>query len=434
MEKKQLLSNITSILLGVGIVSAILAICFFVFRVPDFWPQLLAIIASALLGAGATAWITNTLLKNRQELEEAKEKNIKVYENKIQVYSEFISKMWKTLEDDWITGEEIREIRSDIFNKLIFYLEKKDIVELCQKVGSIKKSDDIMDGDDSERTKKTIDCFSEITDLLRADVKKENPTESTQFISSLWNNFGLEPRNTQPLSNLKDEQENEFGQQISIEQNEGRPIPYNFWHFNMWGDEQLFAFRKGLYELALIEYDETWRTNLVQQVKCGDVAFLFRRGGWGYIGAFVVKGWRVIYNNEDGLHEVVYNGQKSVITDVETINRDIDRFDIYKSISDGATSCANLIVEPIAFDFDGVSYPGGVYRRTISRYDGDYARALLSRFLANKDKAYFNMLWEERDGQKVDVVKVDSNAQSFDKLVSDLNIKPAEKDRNGNWL
>ena len=110
----------TRIILFIGFLSAVGAICFFIFKIPDFWPQMLAIIASAFLGAGATAWITNTLLDNKQKAEEAKERNIKVYENKIQVYSEFISKMWKTLEDDIITDEEIFEIRFDIFNKLIF--------------------------------------------------------------------------------------------------------------------------------------------------------------------------------------------------------------------------------------------------------------------------------------------------------------------------
>ena len=62
--KKNETKTVYSLLLGIGFVAAILAICFFVFHIPDFWPQLLAIIASAFLGAGATAWITKSLLKN----------------------------------------------------------------------------------------------------------------------------------------------------------------------------------------------------------------------------------------------------------------------------------------------------------------------------------------------------------------------------------
>lgn len=437
MKRKQLLSNTTSILLGLGIVAAILAICFFVFHVPDFWPQLLAIIASAFLGAGATAWITNTLLKNQQESEEAKEKNIKVYENKIKVYSAFISKMWKTLEDDAITDEEIRGIRSDIFNKLVFYLKKEDVIKLGEKVKNIKSSDSFSNEEDAkEAAKKTqniITCFSEITELLRADVNNNNLASTPEEISKLWNNFGVQPRESSQLVNTE-EKIVKAPNEPTIEINETHKINPKYWHFNMWGDEQIESFRKGLFELALIEYEETWRTNLVQQVECGDIAFLFRRGGWGYIGAFVVKGWRVIFNNEDGLQEVVCNGQKTIITDLDVIKKDIEQYDIYRSIADGATSCANLIVEPIAFDYEGVSYPGGVYRRTISRYDGDYAMILLSRFLANKNKASFNMLWDERDGQKGYITKINANTPCFEKIVSDLNIKPAEKDEDGNWV
>jgi len=78
-----------SYLLVVGFLTAVLSIAFFVFHLPDFWPQVLAIISSAFLGAGATAWLTNTLLKNQQEGEEAKEKNIRIYEKKLEVYSKF---------------------------------------------------------------------------------------------------------------------------------------------------------------------------------------------------------------------------------------------------------------------------------------------------------------------------------------------------------
>ena len=439
MDRKKILSNTTTVLLGVGIVSAILTICFFVFHLPDFWPQLLAIIASAFLGAGATAWITNTLLKNQQESEEAKEKNIKVYENKIKVYSAFISKMWKTLEDDAITDEEIRGIRSDIFNKLVFYLKKEDVIILGEKVKNIKSSDSFSNEEDAkEAAKKTqniITCFSEITELLRADVNNNNMASTPEDISKLWNNFGVQPRESNQTG-LTEEKIVKAPNEPTIEISETHIINPNYWHFNMWGDEQIESFRNGLYELSLMEYEETWRTNLVQQVQYDDIVFLFRRGGWGYIGAFRVKGWRVFFNDESGVSETVYlDGNKPFeVTNATQVNEDIDHYDIYKSISDSATSCANLIVEPFAFDYEGVSYPGGVYRRTISRYDSDYARALLSRFLANKDKASFNMLWDEKDGQKGYITKVNSNSKYFEKIISDLNIAPAEKDENGYWV
>jgi hypothetical protein len=42
------------------------------------------------------------------------------------------------------------------------------------------------------------------------------------------------------------------------------------------------------------------------------------------------------------------------------------------------------------------------------------------------------MLWDE--SQKCYGIKVNANTQYFEKIISDLKIKPAEKDENGNWL
>ena len=52
---------------------------------------------------------------------------------------------------------------------------------------------------------------------------------------------------------------------------------------------------------------------------------------------------------------------------------------------DGASLCSNLIVEPIKYIPEGVGNPGGVYRRTISRYDAGYVATLLERFKKNED-------------------------------------------------
>ena len=43
------------------------------------------------------------------------------------------------------------------------------------------------------------------------------------------------------------------------------------------------------------------------------------------------------------------------------------------------------------------------------------------------------MLWDEKDGQKGYIIKVNSNMERFNKIISEMNIKPAEKDENGNW-
>ncbi len=429
MKKKQLLSNIASIFLSLGIITAILAICFFVFHLPDFWSQLLAIITSAFLGVGATAFITNTLLKNQQESEEAKEKNIKVYENKIQVYSEFISKMWKTLEDDEITDEEIRGIRSDIFNKLIFYLKKDDIIKLGKKVRSIKSSENFYDAekDPKNKAKKTagiIDCFSEITELLRADVNNNAQTEAKQEISQLWNNFGVQPREIivapdKPTIAASEEV-------VNPDTSPTQSLDCGFWHFAMLGaNEQIAALRNGVYELNLIEYEEEWRTNLIKQVQENDLVFLFRSGGFGYMGVYRILGWRIFQFLEgDKVVETLKNGKnEEIITDETRILNDLKRSDIYHSREDGADFCSSLIVEPLAFAKNGIGNPGGVYRRTISRYDHGYGLMQLARFMA--------IMNDPDNGETT--VKMGCNKEKFIELLKSGDIKPAEKDENGNW-
>ena len=437
MKKRQLLSNIASIFLVLGIITAILAICFFVFHLPDFWSQLLAIITSAFLGVGATAFITNTLLKNQQESEEAKEKNIKVYENKIQVYSEFISKMWKTLEDDVITDEEIRGIRSDIFNKLIFYLKKDDIIKLGEKVRSIKSSDSYNDGEDkainkAKKTTSIIECFSEITELLRADVNNNEQTEAKQEISRLWNYFGVQPRENGAIPDKPTVAMNEEKVNPETASTTTQTLNCGFWHFAMLGaNEQIAALRNGVYELNLIEYEEEWRTNLIKQVKENDLVFLFRSGGFGYMGVYRILGWRVFQFLEgDKVVETIKIGKnEETITDKTRILNDLKRSDIYHSREDGADFCSSLIVEPLAFAKNGIGNPGGVYRRTISRYDHGYGLMQLARFMAiMNDPNNYDVHF---DGETT--VKMGCNKKKFIELLKSGDIKPAEIDENGNW-
>jgi len=386
-------TKMITVLLAVGILAASIAIFFFVFHIPEFWAQLLAIIASAFLGAGVTAWITNTLLANQQKSEETKEKNIKVFENKIQVYSEFISKMWKTLEDDTITDEEIRGIRLDIFNKLIFYYD--DIDKLVKKVDGIKSTDKLTEEiDNSKRTQEIIQCFSDITDLLRVDVgRRESKTKS---ISDLWNKFGIQPRDTD-IDNKSNEIMGTVSKTMSDdvikgsvqqenkqeEEEEPQRLQKQAWHFNAWGDQQFKLIEENLakskeIELSLVEYGEYWRTNLLKQVGKGDIIMLFRRGGYGYVGAFEAIGRR-IFDFEKGEEEILYFDEEKP-RPVENFDEDAEKYDIYKSREDGATLCSNLIVKCVAYVPGGVRNPGGVYRRTISRYDSHYAWLLKERF------------------------------------------------------
>lgn len=152
--------------------------------------------------------------------------------------------------------------------------------------------------------------------------------------------------------------------------------------------------------------------------------FLFRRGGWGYIGAYKVLGYRIM-NFETNKEEIVLNGKTETRQPIP--EQDIQDYDFYKSQKDSASFCSNIIVEQLAYYDKGVSYPGGAYRRTISRYFDEYGRVVLSRLLAysEKDKENFGVLYDEDNKTPI---PMRTNIDAFTEIIRKLDIKPAEID------
>ena len=380
-----------------------LAICLYVFHIPAFYPQILAISASACLGAVVTSWITKSLLASQKESEEEKEKNIKIYEKKIVVYSVFISKLWKTMSDGYLNEDELRDIRSEVFNKLIFYLGIDDIKKLSDEITKIKdlqtKLSEDKVGVNPKDSGFLVKSYSEITNLLRNDIIKglagnDALKNATNELSDLWVKFGIQPvelaAEKQALDSVSSQDNNVVCPSPSTTE-ENNEVPQQdthrkrfvqAWHFAMWDGRQLEAIGEGkINELSLVEYEEEWRTNLVKQVEKDDIVFLFQRGGNGYIGAFKPLGWRIFDYEEK--RETIYYFEKDEEQTVPINEEDVKRYDIYEGYKDGASLCANLIVDPIKYIPNGVGNPGGVYRRTISRYDAGYAETLLEWFKIN---------------------------------------------------
>jgi hypothetical protein len=154
----------------------------------------------------------------------------------------------------------------------------------------------------------------------------------------------------------------------SFEGQGGKP---RCWHFAMYGEKQIEVLEKdndkGKTVLSLFESGAPWRTEYVKQVQPGDVIFLFRRGGYGYIGAF--KAIR---------HEVI-----PYVEDREDYN---EREDMYGCLQDGSADyAANIIVRPIAFNCNGVGCKSP-RRKTIvpMNNDPEAVKYLLTRFSGNE--------------------------------------------------
>lgn len=301
----------------------------------------------ALIGVVITAIITVFLLQGQTANEAQRDKDVRIFEEKIKVYSEFTEKMWAMLDDDEVTEEELKMLRNICFSKLVFYLDNKQIEDIYDQIKSI----------DFENADTAMRAIGEITKILQSGVNSDDDIQSSSLLK-LFNTF----------EKKKFEEKNE--EVINISENPAHESINNvqYWHFNLLHEkQQIEAFKNGNWVLALIEYGQDWRTNLIKQVKPNDVIFLFKRGGLGYIGAFraLDPTFKILEEKQD------YS------------NKEREKYDIYDGLKDGASLCSNILVEPIAYNFKGVGYKS-VRRRTIERMnDMESVKFLLNKFNGN---------------------------------------------------
>ena len=366
-------------LLAVGIVTAAFSIAFFVFHLPDFWPQVLAIISSAFLGAGAAAWLTNTLLKNQQEGEEAKEKNIRIYEKKLEVYSKFNAMLWSISNKD-----SFEKVKDMCMKELIFVISKDKIARLTKSLEEGMKNFENID--------KAGESYAEITALLREDLQGETVDSETnkklsKDINQVYNTISnsqdealvVSDSNVtvhQPDAKVEDT-ESDWNRQETKEiwtQYENNEI--RCWHFNAFEvATQKKALDSGNMFLSLIEYaPEEWRTERLKQVQKGDAVFLFNRGGAGYVGLYRATGTIILRNEDEKILLSEDGGDER-----EVPKTDATKYDIYNAIDEGATLVSDIKVEPILIRNHSWN-PIGTMRQTIVRPNENNVWQLLKYF------------------------------------------------------
>ena len=286
----------------------------------------------------------------------------------------------RNYKDDEKNYTELKELRKICFQSLVFYLNDEQIGKIQKQIKAI----DLQDDDTATK------AAAEITSILQDSLNEKDNKKGD--LLALFNSF---------KKNIEKHDADEKMSQNVVQQADADDIHY--WHFNILDvEKQIAAFREKNWVLALIEYGEEWRTNLIKQVNPGDVIFLFKRGGFGYIGAFRAK-------------EPVF---KILEADQEYTDEEIAQFDIYGGLADGASLCSNLLVEPIAYNYKGVGY-WSVRRRTIERMnDTEAVKFLLNRLNGND-------LDEERlagKGKLDDGEIVPVNNEYFSKIITQNNL------------
>jgi hypothetical protein len=66
----------------------------------------------ALLGTVITAVVTVLLLSGQSAAEEVKERNVKVFEKKSEIFQKYIDIVWDIWEDHTVTSEEYLQLTS----------------------------------------------------------------------------------------------------------------------------------------------------------------------------------------------------------------------------------------------------------------------------------------------------------------------------------
>lgn len=356
--------------------------------------QFIGILVAAALSGVVTLLLLmgqTEIMRKQREGEAKKDKDVKIYSNKIAAFSSFNKNVWQNdldATDPVKTIETIKTIRKELFSKVILYLDSSEINSI---VGIVKQHGSqqlpvILSSIVGILNKNADETLSDDSSSLGED------SDYNQSCQTLWDEFSnwINSGDENPVDENLEEKKEETP---SVEQQTGPEKTFSLqpWHFSMWDLSQIDYLREGSNEISLVEYGQDWRTNQVKQIKPDDIVFLFR-GNWRYSGVYKAIGWRVFYYDTDaegrrivteetsaGIPKIVVPNGTAFIADVED---KLKEHDIYESFRDNtSTSCANAVVDALSFVPDGVETPNTTYRRTISRYDRTYAIRLLEVFM-----------------------------------------------------
>ena len=149
-----------------------------VWKIPELWSQIFA----ACTGAIVVAVVTMLLMHGQHATEEEKEKSIKIYESKVAVYSRFVTKMYKLLEDDQVSCDDFLNLRTEIFSTLIFYLDDNHLRMMLAEVSQIK---------DFRDNEAMVSTFARITNILQDDLlaRTYKADDREQVLVDLWQRF-----------------------------------------------------------------------------------------------------------------------------------------------------------------------------------------------------------------------------------------------------
>ena len=366
MKKSSLMGTSRDALIGIiFIVVFVIATILNLFELLQSYQQFVAV----LLSAAATYVIVVITISRQSSQQESRDKNIRIYQKKLEVYSKFNALLWSV--DDISDFEKVKDM---CMQELIFVISENKIQELTEALKSIK--------DNFENEDKVKDSYSRITAILRADLKGETKKSVESGHDKILKVFNAINHNEDINNQTAEENTVLVESKYELKRPEIRQIWNDYeaskiqcWHFNAYDVKiQNDALKEGNGFLSLIEYGEDWRTERLKQVKSGDVIFLFNRGGSGYVGLYRATETIVLRMDNDSIYKSLDGSEEKIISAEEA-----SPYDIYYAIGDGATLVSDIKVEAI-MTRDHSWNPIGTMRQTIVRPNADNVWELLKYF------------------------------------------------------
>lgn len=134
-----------------ALVAFVIAVLFRIFSLSDIWAQMFG----AFIGAMITVIITLLLLKSQTSSEEEKERNSKIFEEKLRIYQEFLKKLCEVVKD--MNIEKSKEIELEFqVSYIAMHTSYESLAEISKQVREIITA--IKEGD-SERNKMLKQLF-----------------------------------------------------------------------------------------------------------------------------------------------------------------------------------------------------------------------------------------------------------------------------------
>jgi len=132
-------------------------------------PEIPASFLGAAAGAAITAVVTLLLLQGQTRAEEIKERNVKVFEKKSAIFSEYIDDVWNTWEDHKVTDKEFQKLIGNYYKKLMLYMSAisaEKIGKQLQIIGKFAGNDDPSEDEQKKLQTALIDIINTLSDEI----------------------------------------------------------------------------------------------------------------------------------------------------------------------------------------------------------------------------------------------------------------------------